>query len=977
MRRAVMQLFYTCQKVIEKLLPSGIRRSYYYQLGLVGIRVILHEGWHSFWFKAKRRLKHKIVFGKVDPYQLWIIQNEPKAEELDRYRPESLSFQYRPKISLITPVWNTDMKWLRLAIESVLNQVYDNWELCLADDASTKPYVSEILRAYEQKDERIKVKFLSENLGISGASNEALSLATGEFVGFLDHDDELRPDALFEVVKLLNQDSNLDLIYTDEDKIDNKGKRMEAFFKPDWSPDLLMSMNYICHFTVIRKDLVDSLGGFCRGFDGSQDYDLILRTTEKSSRIAHIPKPLYSWRRIPGSSAASIDAKPYACSAAVKALQESLDRRGIEGDVVQYLPGCYRVRYTSKAKPLVSIIIPTKDNSDKLRRCIESVESKTTYQNYEVIIIDHDSQDPETIDYLKSLKHKVVKYSGEYNFSKMNNLGVRETTGEHIVFLNNDTEVIEPKWLEAMLEHSQRPEVGMVGALLLYPPKSPFAGKIQHAGILLGIGVANHAFKYIPAESLGYFGLAKVIRNCIAVTAACAMIKKSLFEEFGGFDENLPIAYNDVDLCLRLREKGYLIVYTPYAVLYHEEYATRGEGHPPEDETNTLARWADTIAKGDPYYNRNLTFLREDYSIAPRPSTNIPLAVLLELYYCRPDLHMSYPEVAKGEYQRLIDWAVDYGITIDGARHLLRPYFSWYVNNASEEFKPLAILLELYNLRSDLQAEFPEVLHSDYQRLQAWASEVTATSSDHDDPVVERLLAYKSYDPFWLEKEFAKLGSWITQFVIHGKPHGGERSFEDDVRIPWFLNSFPEARAILDLGSLEGGQTFQLAKRPGIQVLGIEGRQSNIERAKFAQRVLGIKNVKFVLADLETCDLSKFGQFDAVFCSGVLYHMPQPWKLIDKIRAVTKKLFIWTHYVADDKADQVVNGFWGWWYYKQGLEDSLSGLSLKSFWLTFQSLQDMLKRYGFTRLKILENNPQGQNGPCVTVVAWANQQSLK
>jgi len=685
------------QGIIERILRPGTRRRQYYELGLTGIRVICNEGWGSFWFRFRLRLKqglkpHIGFTWRSDPYQLWLARNEPNDEDLKAHRNESQSFPYRPKISIITPVWDTDKRWLELAVNSVLNQAYANWELCLVDDASGQPHIKGMLRGYAGKDDRIKVKFLTENLGIAGASNQAIALASGEFVGFLDHDDELRPDALYEVVKLLNRDRGLDLIYSDEDRIDARGNRMQPFFKPDWSPDLLMSMNYICHFTVIRKEIIDNLDGFRGGFEGSQDYDLVLRVTEKSQKIAHISKPLYSWRIIPGSTAASFGAKPYAHDAAIKALSDSLDRRGIPGHIIQFTPGRYRVKYAITNEPLVSIIIPTRNNYKKLARCISSIESKTTYKNYELIIIDHDSKDSKTVAYLSTLSHKVIRYTGKFNFSAINNLGVGAARGEHIVFLNDDTEVIEPGWLAAMLEHSQRREVGMVGALLLYQRGSQFAGKIQHAGAILGIRVAGHAFKHTPVNESDYLSLHRVIRNCSAVTAACAMMRKDLFLEMGGFNNSLPVAFNDIDLCLRLRDKGYLIIYTPFSVLYHEEGGTRGDGHPPEDETNMLSRWSDVISKGDPYYNRNLTLLREDFSLPPRPSASIPLplAVLLEVYYVRVDLQGKFPEVANGKYEKLIDWAVEYGLTVDTYRWIFRPYCKWYADNASQALKPLA-----------------------------------------------------------------------------------------------------------------------------------------------------------------------------------------------------------------------------------------------------------------------------------------------
>jgi GT2 family glycosyltransferase len=731
--------FYT--RIFHSLFPDGTRRGELRRILVASVRIAGKEGLRSLCRQAWEKIKKKefyIIESAIEAgrdyfslslneqYQIWLKNHELTEEMIKKVREECGKFHYCPKISIVMPVYNTEKRWLEAAINSVIHQIYDNWELCIVDDGSTKEEVREVLREFVARQSKMKVKYLRENRGIAEASNEALKMATGEFVGFLDHDDELTPDALYEIVKLLNERPDIDYIYTDEDKVDLKGCRVEPFFKPDWSPDLFFSMNYPCHFSVIRKSLVDNVGGFRSGFDGSQDYDLILRVTEKTDKIAHIPKPVYSWRKIPGSSASTIDAKPYARVAAMKALREALKRRGIDGEALDgYYYGYYRIRYKIKGEPLISIIILTKDKPKMLKRCIESINSKSTYRNYEIIIVDHESKDPEAIKYLKSLDCKVISYTGKYNFSKMNNLGAKEAKGEHLLFLNNDTEVVEPSWLEAMLEHSQRPEVGIVGALLLYPPESPFAGKIQHAGVLLGVGgVANHAFKFIPADSPGYFTLAKVVRNCSAVTAACAMIKKNLFEEVGGFAENLPVAFNDVDLCLRLRERGYLTVYTPFAVLFHHEYATRGSTHPPEDETYIINLWKDVIIREDPYYNPNLTLLRENYSLARAGSCIRPLTVLLELYHLRPDLQRAYPEVHDGNYQRLIDWAAERGITIDSARHLLRPYHSWYVKNASENVKTIATLLESYNINSHLQRSFPEVLRGDYKRLIAYASKI-------------------------------------------------------------------------------------------------------------------------------------------------------------------------------------------------------------------------------------------------------------
>jgi O-antigen biosynthesis protein len=712
-----MQIRDKYQLIVEKILPQGTRRRSYYQLGVKGTKVILNEGWRSFWLKAKVRIRKSKPLDNDALYRGWISRNEPDLNNLIQHNQESTGFHYRPKISIVIPVWNTDDRWLRAALESVRSQAYDDWELCLADGGSTKPNVKLTLSEYAQKDPRIKLKFLAENKGIAGNTNEALSLASGEFVGFMDHDDELRPDALFEVVKLLNQNPELELIYTDEDKIDSKGRRVSPSFKPDWSPDLFMSMNYISHLTILKRELVEGLGGIRRGFEGSQDYDLLLRVIEQTKKIGHISKPLYSWRMVPESAAARTDAKPYAHISAIKAIEESLLRRKIEGQVVDgQIPIYYRVKYKIIGRPLVSIVIPTKNNLEKLKRCIESIEQKTTYQNYEIIVVDNNSQEQPVIEYLKTVKHNVIKYKAEFNFSRMNNLAVHEAKGEHILFLNNDTEIITPDWLESMLEHSQRGEVGMVGALLLYPSDSAGDAAIQHAGVLLGVGgLANHAFKYkrLSADVT----LAKVTRDCSAVTAACAMMRKCLYEEMGGLDESLPVAYNDVDLCLRLRKEGYLIVYTPYSVLYHYEGGTRGQTSPPDDETNALARWSKVISEGDPYYNRNLSVLRDHFSIAPRLSPNMPLAVLMEIYNYRPDLQKLYPEAMQNDHQRLIDWAVTAGVTLDSIRPLLRPFCSWYAKDASDKIRSLAQAIESYNLTPHLQKRFPEVLQGNYRRL--------------------------------------------------------------------------------------------------------------------------------------------------------------------------------------------------------------------------------------------------------------------
>ena len=547
-------------------------------------------------------------------FKAWLQQHQLKPVDIEWMRRELETFSYTPLITIIMPIYNTDEVWLRSAIQSVQAQCYQNWEMSVVNDASTKKHVMPILDDYAASDPRIRVKHLAENRGIAGASAEALAAATGEFIGLLDHDDELTPDALWEVTIRLNRNSELDLVYTDEDKLTADGALVEPFFKPDWSPDLLLSMNYITHFAVFRRSLLDAIGGFRRGYEGAQDYDILLRATEKTNRIAHIPKILYHWRMGNTSSASSASAKPLASESGRHAIEAALKRRGYEAASVEVLaPNRYRARYKIRQSQLVSIIIPTKDQVQLLRQCVASIEEKTDYHPYEIVIIDNNSIKPETNHYLDALsgKHRVLRYPRPFNFSAINNFGADQAKGEHLLFLNDDTQVINGEWLTALVEQAQRPEVGAVGAKLLYPDRT-----IQHAGVTLGIcGGAGHAFRKLPNNGTSYFGLADLIRNCSAVTAASMIIPRKVFDQVGGFDEELKVVYNDVDLCLRIREQGYLILYTPLAVLYHFESATRGRLRPTKEEELFFRRWSEAIRVGDPYYNPSLTLTREDWSL--------------------------------------------------------------------------------------------------------------------------------------------------------------------------------------------------------------------------------------------------------------------------------------------------------------------------------------------------------------------------
>jgi GT2 family glycosyltransferase len=549
----------------------------------------------------------------LDPYERWVALHTPSEQDLAAMRRAVEWLPRRPLISVLTPVYDIDEKWLRRCIDSVRAQVYPDWELCLVDDASPSPHVARVLAEYAAADPRIRFERSPKNEGIVGASARALAMCRGEFVALLDHDDELSPDALYEVARKLGEHADVDLVYSDEDKLDPTGRRFNPFFKPDWSPELLMAMNYICHLGVYRRSLLEEVGGFRQGYDGSQDYDLVLRVTERARRVVHIPKVLYHWRVVPSSAAGSTEAKPYAYVAGQRALEDALARRSAEGRVEMVHPGIYRTSYAIVDSPLVSIVIPTKDKVDLLRNCIESIRSKSTYGNYEIIVVDNNSQERATHDYFRELGDHatVLPYPERFNWSAINNFAARHARGEYLLFMNNDMEVVEPAWIEAMLQHAQRPGVGAVGAKLLFPDDS-----IQHAGVLVGVcGTANHAFRRLPATHLGYFGFAQVTRNCAAVTGACMMVKRSVFEAIQGFDEALRVAFNDVDFCLRLGAAGYRVVYAPHATLYHFESATRRAEHPLEDENLMRERWYAVIAN-DPFHNPNLSVDHDDFRVA-------------------------------------------------------------------------------------------------------------------------------------------------------------------------------------------------------------------------------------------------------------------------------------------------------------------------------------------------------------------------
>ena len=545
-----------------------------------------------------------------------------------------------PLISVLMPVYNTPERWLRRAIDSVREQTYPRWELCIADDASTARHVGPLLATYAALDPRIKIIRRPVNGHISTASNSALELATGDFTALLDHDDELAPHALAEVVRTLSSLPGTRLLYTDEDKIDRRGRRIFPYFKPDWNPDLLLSQNYFGHFVVYRTELLRELNGFRTGYEGAQDWDLSLRAIGQmpDDAITHLPQVLYHWRAIPGSTALKQSQKSYARDAARRVLADHLARTGVDAEVLPVRGGHWQVRRRLPARPpRVSLIIPTRNRVALLRTCVESILKTTTYPDFEILIIDNGSDDPATLTYLKRLTTrgvKILRDEGPFNYSALNNRAVAHATGEVLGFLNNDLEVITPGWLEEMVAHAIRPEVGAVGAMLYFPDD-----RVQHAGVVLGLGrskstggVAGHAFKYFPRGHTGMCNRLRVTQNYSAVTAACLLVRKAVFHEVGGFDEvHLAVAFNDVDFCLRLRVAGYRHVWTPFAKFYHYESASRGADDTPakkavynQECAYMREKWG-SLLDSDPNYNPNLTLADEDFSPALPPRRSEPL----------------------------------------------------------------------------------------------------------------------------------------------------------------------------------------------------------------------------------------------------------------------------------------------------------------------------------------------------------------
>ncbi|HLI15540.1 MAG TPA: glycosyltransferase [Acidimicrobiales bacterium] len=552
------------------------------------------------WLRARRL--PVIVGGLNDPPARRAVTRAPR-----RWR--------RPLVSVLVPIWRPPLWALERCVGSVFAQRFADWQLCLCDDASGDPELSAYLRSLRRVDRRVAVTTLEENGGISAATNAALELATGRFVTFLDHDDELTPDALERVAEAIRAWPDADLLYSDEDKIDASGERFDPLFKPDWSPDLLLSFAYLCHLTVVRRELLVELGGLRSEFDGSQDYDLSLRASERARRIVHIPEVLYHWRTLPGSAASDSRgtiAKPWAYEAGKRALEDALARRGEAGEVLvdERFPGRYHVRRTVTSSPLVSIVVPFRDEPALLARCASTLRADPGYDRLELVLVDNGSELPETEALLERLQAdesvRVIRHPGPFNWAAINNAAVRHCRGEVLLFANNDIEARAPRWLEAMLGHALRREVGAVGARLLYPD-----GAIQHAGVVIGLGgIAGHVLRGLPGSDPGYNSMAIATRNCSVVTGACMMTRREVFESVGGFDEQLPVAFNDVDYCLKLRERGLLVVYAPLAELVHHESRSRGHTDDLAESRRLVERWGAVIAAGDPYVSPHLSHWR-------------------------------------------------------------------------------------------------------------------------------------------------------------------------------------------------------------------------------------------------------------------------------------------------------------------------------------------------------------------------------
>ena len=593
-------------QIFKRLTPYNIKK---------GVRYLKHYGVKGFYARLLERFEEREV-----EYQEWYEKNKPSEEELARQRKKK--WKDPVVISVLVPAYRTPEVFLKQMMESVLLQTYPYLELCIADGSGTDDSVENVVKEYQKKDPRVRYRRLEKNEGIAGNTNAAIEMASGEYLALFDHDDLLSPNALFEVASAIEKEK-ADVIYTDEDKVTSDLKEhFQPHFKPDFNPDLLCANNYICHLFVVKRSLALKLGGQDPAYDGAQDYDFIFRCTENAEKIVHVAKILYHWRVHQASTADNPSSKLYAFDAGKRAIEAHLARIGVKAEVSHTKDlGFYRVKYQVQGNPMVSIVIPNKDEKETLKKCLESIWKKTSYSNYEIILVENNSTTQEIRDYYKELDGKkrvrVVYWDKEFNYSAINNFGISYAKGEYILCLNNDITVISPDWLEELLANCQRPEVGIVGARLYYPDNT-----IQHAGIVLGMGgCAGSLFVGLARSRGGYLHKAALQQDLSAVTAACFMVKKEVFEKVGGFEEKLAVAFNDVDFCLKVRHAGYLVVYDPYAELYHHESKTRGYENTEakkrrfqEEIEYMRCHWMPDILR-DPYYNENLSLKASDYSL--------------------------------------------------------------------------------------------------------------------------------------------------------------------------------------------------------------------------------------------------------------------------------------------------------------------------------------------------------------------------
>jgi GT2 family glycosyltransferase len=591
-----------------------------------GFQVLKNQGLLEFmrralgWSSNKLRLSGRstpVILDDGGDYAAWIQRNEPGADKLQEQIEKSENILYRPLLSILTPVYNPDIDILRGAVSSVLAQTYSNWELCLVNGGSDQSGVLEVIQEFAARDARIRFINLDKNRGISGNTNAALEIARGEFVALLDQDDLLAPNALYEVVQLLNQRPDRDLIYSDHDMLSaDGGRRYQPLFKPDWSPAVMLSANYITHLTVLRAALARELGGFDPQVDGAQDWDLFLRVSERSSKISHIPKILYHWRDSPNSTAHNIWAKTYAPEAQLSSITSHLRRSGYpQAQAFFDTTGYIRVKWAYSRELKVSIIIPSRGASQLLKRCVDSILAKTDYPNFEIIIVNNGPRQPDEFPYYQALSEdnrcKILHNEAPFNYSAANNYGAKFASGGILLFLNNDTEMLSPDWLDELVMWVAHAEVGIVGAKLLRPD-----GLIQHAGVIIGLtGFAGHIFGDMPEYRWSIFGLAEWYRDYMAVTGACLTVRSDVFDRLGGFDERLSLCGNDVELCLRARTAGLRVIYNPFARLLHLEGATRQGGDiPAEDYRASYHHYLPVLQSGDPYFNPNLSY----WNLMPR-----------------------------------------------------------------------------------------------------------------------------------------------------------------------------------------------------------------------------------------------------------------------------------------------------------------------------------------------------------------------